>query len=148
LTPQRIKAPLSATDKEGIIDEMLNVLEASGDITDRDRARQAVLEREHTRTTGIGDGLALPHGKTGAASKLVMAVGVSPAGVDFNSIDGKPVQLVVMLIGPREQTGEQIQALARIARIMSNDQFRKKLISLDTSQRIFDAIKEKESEPL
>jgi fructose-specific phosphotransferase system IIA component len=127
LTEQRIKAPLAATTKQGVIEELVDLLVASGEVADREKLLSAVLEREKTRTTGIGGGLALPHGKCGAVKDLMMAVGKPAVPVDFESIDGKPVTLVFMLVGPTGMVGPHIQALAHIARLMSIDSFKNKL---------------------
>jgi len=127
LTPERIKTPLSATSKPQVLAELVDVLVATGGVADREKALSSVLEREQTRTTGIGNGLAIPHGKTGAVSDLVLALGKTAAPIEFDSIDGKPVTLLVMLISPVDRTGPHIQALARISRLFSIDAFRNKL---------------------
>ncbi|HAU38945.1 MAG TPA: PTS sucrose transporter subunit IIABC [Phycisphaerales bacterium] len=140
LSPGRIRAPLKETTKEGVIRELIDVLAAGDDLRDRDAALQAVLEREKTRTTGIGNGLAIPHGKTDAVGELVMAVGIAPTPVDFESVDGKPVSLVLLLLSPLDKTGPHIQALARISRLMSLAEFRKKLSAAGSAQEVYDAI--------
>ena len=127
LTPQRIKTPLTATTKPQVLAELVDVLVEAGGVTNRDKALAAVLEREQTRTTGIGNALAIPHGKTGAVGDLVLAIGKAATPIEFDSIDGKPVTLLVMLISPVDRTGPHIQALARISRLFSIDAFRNKL---------------------
>ncbi len=144
LTPRRIKVPLAATQKDAAIAELVDVLAAGGDIADRDKVLEAVMERERTRTTGIGSGLALPHGKSVGAAELVMAVGRPAEPIDFESIDGKPVSLVVLLVSPPDKTAAHIQALAKISRLLSIDSFRKKLNDLSTPQEIFDALRQEE----
>ena len=147
LTPQRIKAPLTATTKQGVIEELVDLLAANGDVTDRQRALQAVMERESTRTTGIGGGLAIPHGKCSGVKQLVMAIGLPTAPVDFESIDGKGVNVVILLVSPMDQTGPHIQTLARISRIMSIDAFRNKLVAAAGAERIYQLIKDQDAEP-
>ena len=123
---EQIKVPLAASHKQGAIQELVDLLAGQGKLLDRDKAYQAVLEREQTRTTGIGEGVAIPHGKTPAVDNLVIALGKAPAGVDFEAIDGKPVTLILLLLSPADRTGPHIQALARISRLISLDAFRKK----------------------
>jgi len=144
LTQRRIKVPLQATTKRDAIAELVDVLVASGDISDREKALAAVLEREHTRTTGIGNGLAIPHGKVTAVNDLVMAVGRTAAPIDFESIDGKPVTLILMIISPVDRTGPHIQALARVSRMLSIDSFRNKLNHAKDAQEVWQLIVDQE----
>ncbi len=146
LTPSRIKIPLTATNKEGVIAELVDVLAGLGDVTSREVAMAAVLDRERTRTTGIGAGLAIPHGKCAAAKKLVMAIGKPASPVAFDSIDGKPVNLVILLVSPQDMTGPHIQALARISRLLSIDALRRKLDESTSAEQMFKAIADREKE--
>jgi mannitol/fructose-specific phosphotransferase system IIA component (Ntr-type) len=125
LTPDRIRVPLTATDKLGVITQLIDMLAQAGALRDRDAALDAVLKREAERTTGIGYGLAIPHGKTDGCDRLVMAAGKPAQPVDFQSLDGRPVTFVVLLLSPPDQTGPHIQALAKISRLMNIEQFRK-----------------------
>ena len=138
LTPQRVKVPLQATAKEDAIRELVDLLADSGDVTDRDEVLKAVLEREQTRTTGIGNGLAVPHGKTSAVPELVMAVGKPAEALDFSSVDGRPVELVILLVSPKDKTGPHIRALARIARMLSVDTVRRKLYGAQTADALYE----------
>ena len=138
LTLQRVKVPLKATTKEDAIRELVDLLADSGDVTDRDEVLRAVLEREGTRTTGIGNGLAVPHGKTSAASELVMAVGKPAKTLDFNSVDGRPVELVILLVSPKDKTGPHIRARARISRMLSVDTVRRKLYGAQTADGLYE----------
>jgi len=140
LSPQRIKVPLKAADKRGAIEELVGLLNSTGMVTDRDKVLTAVLERENTRTTGIGNGLAIPHGKCGEVKDLAMAIGRCSQPVDFESIDGKPVTLVILLVSPMDKTGPHIQALAHICRLLSDDALRKKLNEVPTPQELFDLL--------
>lgn len=146
LTVARIKAPLQASTKQGVIEELLDLLVANGDIAERGPALQAVLDRERTRTTGIGSGLAVPHGKTAAVKKLIMAMGKPAAPIDFDSVDAKPVTLVLLLLSPIDQVGPHIQALAHISRLMSIDALRRKLEDASSPQQILKTILDKEKE--
>ena len=124
LTVDRIRVPLAATDKTGVIKELVDLLNASGTLTDHAAALDAVLRREAERTTGIGYGLAIPHGKSEGCARLVMAAGKPAQPVDFQSLDGRPVTFVVLLVSPPDQTGVHIQALAKISKLMNMGDFR------------------------
>src|SRR6516164_7461331 len=97
LKPENIKVPLEAKTKNEAIAELVKLLADNGQITDAKKVLEAVLEREATRTTGIGNGLAIPHGKCPGTPDLVMAIGKPAQPIDFQSIDGKPVSVIWML---------------------------------------------------
>jgi fructose-specific phosphotransferase system IIA component len=146
LKPANIKIPLDAKVKTEAIGELVKVLAASGDVTDAKKVLDAVLEREATRTTGIGNGLAIPHGKCQGTKDLVMAIGRAAVPIDFQAIDGRPVSIIWMLASPPDKTGPHIHALARISRLMTIDKFRHALAEAKTAQEIFDAIVKQESQ--
>lgn len=124
ITPDRILVPIDADDKHAAITALIDVLAGTGGLSNRDVALQAVLKREAERTTGIGYGLAIPHGKCDGCSGLVIAAGKPRVPIDFQSLDAKPVTFVVLLVSPPDQTGPHIQALARISRLMNIEGFR------------------------
>ena len=134
LQKQCVKVPLEGKDKESVITELVDVLDAAGVLADRQQVLQAVLLREQMRSTGIGSGIAIPHGKCDAVSELVMAIGISPDGIDFQSVDDKPVKIVILLVSPSDQSGPHIQALARISRLMLDEQFRQQLEQAESSE--------------
>jgi len=144
LTVKRVKVPLESTTKEALITEMVDLLCANGGLQDRQRVLDAVLEREHTRTTGIGNGIAIPHGKTAAVTDLVMAIGRTAQPIEYDSVDQRPVSLVIMLVSPMDQTGPHIQALAHVSRLLSNDAFRNKLNHAQSAGELFKLIKQQE----
>jgi fructose-specific phosphotransferase system IIA component len=145
LKPQNIKIPLESKTKTEAIGELVNVLAASGDVTDAKKVLDAVLEREATRTTGIGNGLAIPHGKCAGTKDLVMAIGRAGTPIDFQAIDGRPVNIIWMLASPPDKTGPHIHALARISRLMTIDKFRAALLGAKTAQEAFDIIVQQEA---
>ena len=145
LKPQNIKVPLEATIKTEAIGELVNLLAANGELTDPKKVLDAVLDREATRTTGIGNGLAIPHGKCNGTDHLVMAIGRPATPIDFQAIDGRPVNLIWLLSSPPDKTGPHIHALARISRLMTIDRFRQALANAKTSQEIYDAIVQQEN---
>ena len=145
LKPQNIRVPLTATTKTDAIGELVNLLATNGDITDPKKVLDSVLDREATRTTGIGNGLAIPHGKCTGTQDLVMAIGKAATPIDFQAIDGRPVTLIWLLSSPPDKTGPHIHALARISRLMTIDKFRAALNTAQTGQDVYDIIVKQES---
>src|SRR5450432_480291 len=146
LKPQNICLPLTALIKNDAISELVQMLAKNGDITDASKVLSAVLEREATRTTGIGNGLAIPHGKSTGTANLVMAIGRPTHPIDFQSIDGRPVSIIWLLSSPPDKTGPHIHALARISKLMTIDKFRQALIQATSPQDMFDNIIKQESQ--
>ena len=144
LTIECIRAPLAATDKRGVIDELVDVLAAVKKVGDAAALKDAVWTRELTRTTGIGHGLAIPHGKSPGLPSLAMAIGKPAKPMDFQAIDGQPVRLVVLLASPADRTSDHIQALARISRLMTMDDFRNKIYAAQTSAEIYELLRSQE----
>ena len=145
LKPQNIKVPLAAKTKSEAIKELVDLLAANKEVSDPAKVLEAVLDRETTRTTGIGNGLAIPHGKCNGPDHLVMAIGRCETPIDFQSIDGRPVNLIWLLSSPPDKTGPHIHALARISRLMTIDRFRQALIAAKDAQEVYDAIVKQES---
>jgi fructose-specific phosphotransferase system IIA component len=145
LKPADIKIPLAAATKNEAIAELVGVLAANNEITDAKKVLDAVLDRESTRTTGIGNGLAIPHGKCPGTNQLAMAIGRPEKPIDFQSIDGKPVNLIWLLTSPPDKTGPHIHALARISRLMTIDKFRHALLSAKTPDEMFQIIVQQEA---
>lgn len=146
LQPACIKAPLASRDKNAAIEELITLLANSGQLSDRAVALEAVMAREATRSTGIGSGIAIPHGKCPAAKELVMAIGIAAEPIEFESIDNKPVQIIVLLVSPPDQTGPHIQALARISRLLLDAQFKSQLEKAASPEDVYSLISAKESE--
>ncbi|RJP40405.1 MAG: PTS sugar transporter subunit IIA [Phycisphaerales bacterium] len=141
LTPARIAVPLKASDKVEVIAELVDLLAADGAISDRDEVLRAVLAREEMRSTGIGSGLAVPHAKPRACSKLTAAVGKAIRPIDFASSDGKPCEFVALLVSPPDETGPHIQALARISRVWLQESFREAVRAANTPEELYEAIR-------
>ena len=144
LKPQNIKIPLQATVKTDAIRELVDLLTANGEVADSKKVLDSVLDREATRTTGIGNGLAIPHGKCNGTDHLVMAIGRPATPVDFQAIDGRPVSLIWLLSSPPDKTGPHIHALARISRLMTIDKFRAALTAAQTAEEVYSAIMKQE----
>ena len=131
---------LKGESKEDLIAELVNSLPVGDAITDRDQVLQAVLDREKIMSTGIGDGIAIPHGKSAAVTELVAAMGTQRRGVDFDALDGEPAFVFFLLVSPANVSGPHIKALARISRLLKNDEFKKKLIEANSAEEIIATI--------
>ena len=128
LTPQRIRIPIEARDKRGVLGELVSVL-AAGNGADPASLLAAVEEREAMLSTGIGAGVAIPHGKSSQLTELKLAAGVSPHPIPFEARDGEPVRLFFLLIGPVREAAQQVKALSRIARLVRHAELRDGLIN-------------------
>lgn len=129
LDEEAISCELKSKLKEDIIRELVALLVKSGAIKEKDvhKLVQVLLEREALGSTGIGQGVAIPHGKSGGVTKLVAAFAVSKEGVDFDALDGEPVYLFFLLIAPEDSAGPHLKALARISRLLKDKHLRDSL---------------------
>jgi len=118
---------IRSADKQGTIREFANLLKSAGRIKDSDELIHALFEREALGSTGIGDGVAIPHGKLHYIPEMIVAFGRSTAGIDFESLDSKLVHLVFLLVTPVDKPGDHLRALARISRILKNPGLRERL---------------------
>ena len=143
LKPTTVKVPLLATDKRDAINELVDLLADQGLVGDAADLKKVVWERESQRSTGIGEGLAIPHGKTTTLTQLLVAIGRPQDPLDFASIDGKPVKLLVLLVSPPDKTAEHIQALGKISRLMADPGFRAMAYSAESSEELFELFKNK-----
>jgi len=146
LQPTCVKVPLEGKDKQSVITELVDLLDTNGLLSDKNVVLDTVLAREQTRSTGIGSGIAIPHGKCKAVKELVMAIGVADKPIDFGSVDDKLVTTIFLLVSPADQTGPHIQALARISRLMLDEQFRQKLEKVTSADEVYELLNNKENE--
>lgn len=130
LPVDHILVPLSAHDRLGAIDELLD--ELALDPALHDRVRAAVLRREDELTTGIGGGVAIPHARVEGVREPLLALGIAPGGLDFEAIDGAPVTLVFLLISGAEQTGAHLALLAELCTLLNDADRRKRLMACRT----------------
>jgi len=128
LSEDLIKIPLESTTKEEIIREMVDLLYKSHKVQDKQKLLKSIIEREQLMSTGVGDGVAIPHGKAEGVEELAAAFGITRGGIDFQSIDDKPVHIVFLLVGPINQPGPHLKALSRISRLMHKADFRQRLL--------------------
>jgi fructose-specific phosphotransferase system IIA component len=146
LSEDLIEADLKAKNRDEVFEQLVSDLAEAGKVDDPKEALRAVKEREDILSTGIGNGVAIPHGKTPAVDNLVAAFGRVKEGIDFQSLDGKPVHLVFLLISPQKEAGLHVRALARISRMLKNIRFRNLLQEAETSEEILNIIKEQEEQ--
>jgi nitrogen PTS system EIIA component len=146
LGPTSVIVDLKGDTKEEIIEELVDSLDGGQIITDRDKVLQAVLEREKIMSTGIGDGIAIPHGKSDAVVRLAAALGTQRRGVDFESLDGEPAYVFFLLVSPANVSGPHIKALARISRLLKNDEFKRRLIAASSAAQVVGIIQAEEAE--
>ena len=142
LSPVRIKVPLGSRTKTDVLRELVNLVADPGDAASVSAILASVNERERVLSTGIGGGIAIPHGKIPHADQLVLAAGVSPGGIDFDALDGKPVHLFFLLIGPESASGAHVKALGRISRLLRREPLRAELVasqSADAFLRVIQA---------
>lgn len=121
LTKDTVAIGLRASDKEGVIEELLDLLVRAGSITDKEAARRAVIERERKMSTGMKYGIAIPHGKTPTVDSLVACVAVSDTGIPFDSLDGEPSRIFIMTLSPPEKTGPHLQFLAEVSQLFKSE---------------------------
>jgi mannitol/fructose-specific phosphotransferase system IIA component (Ntr-type) len=134
LSPTRIRVPLTATDKDGVLRELVGLVGNGGQC---DEVLGAILERERQFPTGIGYGVAVPHGKTPALSSLVVVAGTTPAPVPYETIDGEPVRLFFLLAGPESAAGTHVKALSRISRLVRREPVRGRLLGARTPEEFY-----------
>ncbi|HET7296273.1 MAG TPA: PTS sugar transporter subunit IIA [Gemmatimonadales bacterium] len=143
MTPARIRVPLHATDKDGVLRELVGLV-GGGNGSSSDEVLGAILEREKQFPTGIGYGVAVPHGKTPALSSLVVVAGTAPVPVPYETIDGEPVRLFFLLAGPESAAGAHVKALGRISRLVRREPVRGKLLGARTAEEFYRALCEAE----
>jgi len=144
LSPDRIRVPLQSTDKEGLLSELVELVTVDCDEQRRRSLLRAVRDREAVLSTGIGNGVAIPHGKSGALVELRLAAGVTADPVDFDALDGAPVSLFFLLVGPESSAGHHVKALSRISRLLRKDDLRRRLISARSSDEFIETLRELE----
>lgn len=136
---------LKSTTKDDLLAEMASSLAAAEPALEADALLGVLREREALQSTGIGEGVAIPHGKIQGLDRLVAAFARSTGGVDFDSIDGQPTQLLFLLIVPEQSGGQHLKALARISRFFRDASFREKLLGAGDLGEIFRAIEEEDA---
>jgi nitrogen PTS system EIIA component len=146
--PELIVPQLQSHEKSAVIRELADHLAAhvSGpQKIDREVLAKVLLERERLASTAIGEGVAIPHGKLDAVGKLVACVGRAPAGIDFDSMDGRPTHLFFVLVAPENSTGVHLKALARISRLFKDPEFRTRLMQSKDAADMYRVISDEDA---
>jgi len=136
LTKESILPNLQPGSKEDVIRQLVDFLTDSGKITDRDAALEAVLAREEKMSTGMQNGIAIPHGKSDSVDRLVVAVAVCREGTDFDAMDGKPAQIFITTLSPANRVGPHIQFLAEISKVLSRPELSAQVVEAGTTEEI------------
>ena len=144
LTPDRVVVPLAARDKAGVIAELTRhlVARSGGEYAE---VLEAIEERENVLSTGIGFGVAIPHARSSAVRELSVVCGLSPVPVPYDSIDGDPVRLFFLIVGPEAAAGQHVKILSRIARLVRKENLRQQLCQADTADRFYAALLDAEA---
>ncbi|KPK41993.1 MAG: PTS fructose transporter subunit IIA [Omnitrophica WOR_2 bacterium SM23_29] len=145
LETKAVSAGLQATDKEGVIRELVDLLSKAGRIKERDKLVKILMNREALGSTGIGQGVGIPHGKCEGVKELVAAFGLSQKGVNFDSLDGEPVHIFFLLVAPEDSAGPHLKALARISRLLKEKVFRESLKQCKDEKSILRLIEDEDS---
>ncbi len=145
LNEDRILFNVKFENKEDAITKMVNSLSGDPLIKDLEEVKQAVLEREKIMSTGVGNGFAIPHAKTKGADGFIAILAKLSEPIDFDSHDGKPVNIIFMLIGKETMVSEHIKMLSRISRLMNNDEFRQNLINASSKEEILTLLETEEN---
>jgi len=136
LTKDSILPELKADTKQGVIEEIISCMPSAGKFTDRAAVAQALLAREAKMSTGMQNGIAIPHGKTDAVNQLVAAVAIHHAGVEFAAMDGKLSHIFIITLSPENRAGPHIQFLAEISKLLSRSELREKLLNAASADEI------------
>lgn len=143
LTLDTVTADLKGTNKQEIIEALLDIIVGTGKVKDRRAALEAILARENKMSTGMENGIAIPHGKTDAVEELLACVGISKHAVDFNSLDGKPCRIFIMTVSPSHRTGPHIQFLSEISQLLRSEEKRNRLLAAQDSRGILRILAER-----
>ncbi len=141
-----ILTKFKSLDKEDAINELIDLYKNNDKVVDIEQARKSVLDREKIMSTGVGKGFAIPHGKTNAVKDILAAFGKSDEPIDYDALDGKPVNLIFLLVGKDNLVSSHIKLLSRISRLMNKDDFRQRLVEAKSAQEILKVFEEEEKE--
>ena len=137
---------LRAKDKESVLDELAEAISQNDPYIDKNLLVKVLLEREQLGSTGIGDGVAIPHGKLPGVKKPIVSFGRSAKGLNFDSMDGQPAYLFFLLLAPENSSSIHLQVLTRIARILKSNAFRKELLKAGTEEDLYRIIIQSDEE--
>jgi PTS system nitrogen regulatory IIA component len=138
-------AEVAAGNKEVVLREMCRFLTRQGAIADADALHRSLMEREHFGSTGIGENVAVPHAKSGQSGQMLCVFARSVDGIDFDSLDHKPVNFICLLVAPADSVGQHLKALARIARLLKNQDLRDSILKAKDADDIYTLLTEEDS---
>ncbi|MCX7699144.1 MAG: PTS sugar transporter subunit IIA [Candidatus Goldbacteria bacterium] len=144
LSKDSIELNLKSTTKKEVIEELVDILDKKGLLIDKKAVLDSILEREELGSTGIGQGVAIPHSKTKGVKELVGVFGISKKGVDFDSLDGEPTNIFFLILTPEGATNYMLKALARVSNFLKNKFYRKKILEATSKEDIIKVIEEEE----
>lgn len=145
LNEKAVCASLKSEKKEDVIRELADYLVKAEGIKNKEELIKVLLNRESLGSTGIGQGVGIPHGKTGVVKKLSAAFGISRKGVNFDALDGEPVYIFFLLAAPEDSAGPHLKALARISRLLKDKYFRESLKQMTDEKAILKLLKEEDA---
>lgn len=140
LEPELVRVPVESFTRDEVIAELVELLVRAGRIEDREGVLDALYERERKGSTGIGDGVAIPHARHEEIEEAVMSVGIAPDGIEFEAIDDEPVYIVFLLIGSSERPSLTIEALADIGSIVQIPTVHDRLVAADSPEAVIHII--------
>jgi fructose PTS system EIIBC or EIIC component len=144
LKKEFIISDLKGKTKEDVINELVDLYKDDARVTDIEKVRDSVLEREKIMSTGVGKGFAIPHGKTNSATEILAAFGKTKRPINYEALDHQPVHLVFLLVGKDNLVSTHIKLLSRISRMMNKDEFRNRLIEAKSNDEIYEIFKTEE----
>jgi fructose-specific phosphotransferase system IIA component len=144
IDPQCIKLELKSRKKKELVKEMVDLLFQAGKIKEKEKVEESMMEREKKGSSGIGEGVAIPHIMSSKVSQTLMAFGQSKKGINFASIDGKPIYLVFILVGPARDAMLHLKILAKLCRFLHNSLFKQALLKANSKEEIIQAFTEEE----
>jgi nitrogen PTS system EIIA component len=145
LTKEHIIKDLKSCDKESVLEELSNFLKDKGEIPNKDNLLLALIEREKLGSTGIGENVAIPHAKIREIDKIITVFARSQIGVEFESLDQKPVNFIYLILAPENSTGQHLKALARISRLFKNPSLRESVLSANEIDQIYSILVDEDS---
>ena len=140
-----VQLGLPGSTKEEIINSMIELISKSSKVSDKEKIRVAIFEREKIMSTGVGNGFAIPHGKSDGVTDMAAAFAVTANPIDYQSLDEKPVRLVFLLVGKDTMVGPHIKLLSRISRLMGKEEFRNRLLGMQSPQEVIDSFRQEEA---
>ena len=144
--PERIRVDLISGGKMDVLSELGGLLSGDGALVGADAVTQTLVDRERLATTGVGGGVAIPHGKLEGLRSILAAVGISRTGISFDAVDNAPVHIFVALVAPLNSSGDHLRALARISRLLKDPSIRRRLIEARSSEDVYDIIRQEDGE--